>query len=165
MRGGNTLPWAGPTVWLMVAPGQLSVTVGAVQLTAAPHTPASIATGPMLAGQLAITGGCVSGLTVTVKLHVAVIFFLMMRRPPSSTLFPCTTLFRSGPPVWLMVAPGQLSVTVGAVQLTAAPHTPASIATGPIHAWQLAITVARMPSSACNTKKHVAVNTPPSGAA
>src|SRR5258707_3959092 len=77
MRGGNTLPWAGPTVWLMVAPGQLSVTVGAVQLTAAPHTPASIATGPMLAGQLAITGGCVSRLTVTPEMHVAV-------HPPSA---------------------------------------------------------------------------------
>src|SRR3712207_7029909 len=26
-------------------------------------------------------------------------FFLMIRRPPRSTLFPYTTLFRSGPPV------------------------------------------------------------------
>src|SRR3712207_8656291 len=27
-------------------------------------------------------------------------FFLMIRRPPRSTLFPYTTLFRSGHPVW-----------------------------------------------------------------
>src|SRR5207248_11103572 len=27
-------------------------------------------------------------------------FFLMIRRPPSSTLFPYTTLFRSTPPEW-----------------------------------------------------------------
>src|SRR3712207_7657727 len=27
------------------------------------------------------------------------IFFLMIRRPPRSTLFPYTTLFRSGPPL------------------------------------------------------------------
>src|ERR1035441_10796480 len=27
-------------------------------------------------------------------------FFLMIRRPPRSTLFPYTTLFRSRPPIW-----------------------------------------------------------------
>src|SRR6266496_6218509 len=32
-------------------------------------------------------------------LPVAVFFFLMIRRPPRSTLFPYTTLFRSHPPV------------------------------------------------------------------
>ena len=68
---GNKLPLSGPAVCVIVAPGQLSVTVGAVQLTTAPHALASIATGPMLAGQPLITGGCVSGCTVTVKLHVA----------------------------------------------------------------------------------------------
>src|SRR5260221_5185466 len=46
--------------------------VGAVQLTSAPHAPESIATGPMLAGQPTITGGCASGRTLTVKLHAAV---------------------------------------------------------------------------------------------
>ena len=69
---GNKLPLAGPAVCVIVAPGQLSLTVGAVQLTTAPHAPASIATGPILAGQPAITGACASGLIVTVKLHVAV---------------------------------------------------------------------------------------------
>src|SRR5688572_31320570 len=36
------------------------------------------------------------------------IFFLMIRRPPRSTLFPYTTLFRSGgaPPRLLVVPPG-----------------------------------------------------------
>src|SRR5260221_8053131 len=42
------------------------------QLTSAPHAPESIATGPMLAGQPTITGGCASGLTVTVKVQVGV---------------------------------------------------------------------------------------------
>ena len=69
---GNKLPLAGPAVCVIVAPGQLSLTVGAVQLTNAPHTPAPIATGPMSDGQLPINGACVSGLTVTVKVHVAV---------------------------------------------------------------------------------------------
>src|SRR3712207_8134552 len=30
--------------------------------------------------------------------HLRLFFFLMIRRPPRSTLFPYTTLFRSGPP-------------------------------------------------------------------
>ena len=70
--GPNKLPLTGPAVWVIAAPGQLSVTVGAVQLTTAPHAPVSIATGPILAGHPAITGGCASGLTVTVNVHVAV---------------------------------------------------------------------------------------------
>src|SRR5258707_6589701 len=32
------------------------------------------------------------------KIHIRVVFFLMIRRPPRSTLFPYTTLFRSRPP-------------------------------------------------------------------
>src|SRR3712207_7644966 len=32
-------------------------------------------------------------------------FFLMIRRPPRSTLFPYTTLFRSGPPAAVRPAP------------------------------------------------------------
>src|SRR6267378_967688 len=32
--------------------------------------------------------------------HVKLFFFLMIRRPPSSTLFPYTTLFRSGTDGW-----------------------------------------------------------------
>src|SRR5574337_628268 len=31
------------------------------------------------------------------------VFFLMIRRPPRSTLFPYTTLFRSSPPDWTLV--------------------------------------------------------------
>src|ERR1022692_4063053 len=31
-----------------------------------------------------------------VNVHILVFFFLMIRRPPRSTLFPYTTLFRSG---------------------------------------------------------------------
>src|SRR5947209_16387069 len=33
-------------------------------------------------------------------LLVSVFFFFMLRRPPRSTLFPYTTLFRSGAPRW-----------------------------------------------------------------
>src|SRR5436190_23516095 len=32
----------------------------------------------------------------SVVAHVVLVFFLMIRRPPTSTLFPYTTLFRSG---------------------------------------------------------------------
>ena len=35
------------------------------------------------------------GILNMVKVRVDVIFFLMIRRPPRSTLFPYTTLFRS----------------------------------------------------------------------
>src|SRR3982751_6963682 len=37
--------------------------------------------------------------------HTVCFFFLMIRRPPRSTLFPYTTLFRSGPDneIWLAV--------------------------------------------------------------
>src|SRR6266480_1488997 len=49
-------------------------------------------------------------------------FFLMIRRPPRSTLFPYTTLFRSPVPdttteAWSTVAPsaGLVTVTTGAV--------------------------------------------------
>src|ERR1039458_10445002 len=34
----------------------------------------------------------------SVLVHLVPFFFLMIRRPPRSTLFPYTTLFRSGPP-------------------------------------------------------------------
>src|SRR2546427_4690358 len=33
-------------------------------------------------------------------LHASIFFFLMIRRPPRSTLFPYTTLFRSTNPDW-----------------------------------------------------------------
>src|SRR5438034_8318138 len=37
------------------------------------------------------------GRSVTHAPRVLIVFFLMIRRPPSSTLFPYTTLFRSDP--------------------------------------------------------------------
>src|SRR5476651_2806968 len=39
-------------------------------------------------------------------------FFLMIRRPPRSTLFPYTTLFRSTPPSTKMTTFGNVSITV-----------------------------------------------------
>src|SRR6266516_6575743 len=34
---------------------------------------------------------------ISLSIHSILFFFLMIRRPPRSTLFPYTTLFRSGP--------------------------------------------------------------------
>src|SRR2546422_6363907 len=45
-------------------------------------------------------------LSQLVRLRVLFFFFLMIRRPPRSTLFPYTTLFRShGPPLLQLVSP------------------------------------------------------------
>src|SRR6185369_17023384 len=96
-----------------------------VQLTTAPQTPASL---PFTIGvrQPLIVGFSVS-LTVTVKLHVALFpaaslaVYVTVRTPTGNTL-PL-----AGPAVCVIVTPGQLSAAVGAVQLTAAPQTPASL--------------------------------------
>src|SRR5437764_9653389 len=40
---------------------------------------------------------CFSHFSTSLSCLVFVFFFLMIRRPPRSTLFPYTTLFRSGP--------------------------------------------------------------------
>src|SRR3712207_7599094 len=47
-------------------------------------------------------------------------FFLMIRRPPRSTLFPYTTLFRSSKVQPVYVSPGHLIDLAGAVELTLA---------------------------------------------
>ena len=69
MPSGKVLPEAGPAVRVMVAPEQLSVTVGAVQVAVA------VQAGPafklMLLGHATITGG-VTSTTVTVKEQEAV---------------------------------------------------------------------------------------------
>src|SRR3712207_9246626 len=45
-----------------------------------------------------------------------IIFFLMIRRPPRSTLFPYTTLFRSAP--WSVAQQGRTNVSHGCVNLS-----------------------------------------------
>src|SRR2546425_10780762 len=45
-------------------------------------------------------------------------FFLMIRRPPRSTLFPYTTLFRSTPPLWFMEGMAEY-LSIGPID----PHT------------------------------------------
>src|SRR5574337_251257 len=45
-------------------------------------------------------------------------FFLMIRRPPRSTLFPYTTLFRSGLYLWISHALSLSYITFSAVQFT-----------------------------------------------
>ena len=71
---GKVLPEAGPAVRVMVAPEQLSVTVGEVQVATAPHEASAFRL--MLIGQATITGGVLST-TVTVKEQV------LMRPAPS----------------------------------------------------------------------------------
>ena len=66
---GKVLPEAGPAVRVMVAPEQLSVTVGAFQVATAPHEASAFRL--ILIGQAAITGG-VASTTVTVKEHWSV---------------------------------------------------------------------------------------------
>src|SRR3712207_8164482 len=45
------------------------------------------------------------------------IFFLMIRRPPRSTLFPYTTLFRSPDKGWHDMARIQVEIVAGAVEI------------------------------------------------
>src|SRR3989441_586600 len=82
--------------------------------TASLFSPASCS--PRLAGSatpcsatvsLTATGSAVAGSTVVT---IPAFFFLMIRRPPRSTLFPYTTLFRS-----LSALPSTLPVTQGGV--------------------------------------------------
>src|SRR3989442_15272766 len=103
-----------------------------LQVSVAVATPVALVR--VSAGQLSVTtagqvmlGGLVSctvmvwtqlALLVHASVAVQVLFFLMIRRPPRSTLFPYTTLFRSqvsvavATPVALVrVSAGQLSVT------------------------------------------------------
>src|SRR3712207_8820160 len=42
-----------------------------------------------------ISESCTYSLRLTRSISAPIFFFLMIRRPPRSTLFPCTTLFRS----------------------------------------------------------------------
>src|SRR5260221_10089964 len=139
---GNKLPLAKPLVCVTVGTAsQLSVAVGAVQLTIAPHLPVSIGTGPMLPGQPLITGGSASPLTVTVKVHVELL-------PAASLAVYSIVVVPAGnklplakPLVCVTVGTAsQLSLAVGAVQLTIAPHLPVSIGTGPMLPGQPLIT-------------------------
>src|SRR3712207_8942673 len=43
-------------------------------------------------------------------MSLVVLFFLMIRRPPRSALFPCTTLFRSEPSLYLLDRPDPLGL-------------------------------------------------------
>src|SRR5476649_1633361 len=58
-----------------------------------PHTPISASIGPVVPAGIAVS---VNGdlWVTTYKARGLVFFFLMIRRPPRSTLFPYTTLFR-----------------------------------------------------------------------
>src|SRR5256885_9599660 len=54
-----------------------------------------------------------------IYLHVLFFFFLMIRRPPRSTLFPYTTLFRSGDPAALpLVMQSKIGATEAAIDVT-----------------------------------------------
>src|SRR5258706_7059811 len=119
--------------------------VGAVQLTTAPHTPASLGW-VISAGRPTIVGSCAS-LTVTVKLSLCVRFFFNDAASAEIYALSLHDALPIWPAVWAMLLPGQLSAGVGAVQLTTAPHTPASLSwvllalTNPICRLLLAFTV------------------------
>src|SRR5258706_9567704 len=59
-----------------------------------------------------------AGTLVGLGVHTITVFFLMIRRPPRSTLFPYTTLFRSPPTV---ICPVPTSVSAGTNCLAAVP--------------------------------------------
>ena len=124
---GNTDPEAGPAVWAMMLPEQLSAEVGAVQLINAPQTPASLFTA-MLPESPTIVGFCVS-FTFTVNEAVnlfdtaSVAVYVIVVLPIGNTVP------EAGPAVCDILLPEQLSAEVGAVQLTNAPQTSASLLT------------------------------------
>ena len=51
--------------------------------------------GDLGVGKTVLTQGLAEGLGITEAVNSPTFTFLMIRRPPSSTLFPYTTLFRS----------------------------------------------------------------------
>src|SRR5260221_1495612 len=157
MPAGNKLPLGKLLVWVTVgAASQLSLAVGPVQLTIAPHLPKSIGTGPMLPGQPLITGASASRLTVTVKLHVE-LFPVASFAVYSIVVVPAgNKLPLARPLVWVTVgAASQLSLAVGPVQLTIAPHLPKSIGTGPMLPGQPLITGASASPLTVTVKVHV----------
>src|SRR6202041_2433939 len=58
--------------------------------------------GSLTGGQIRIHGPLLTAITAQV-----VVFFLMIRRPPRSTLFPYTTLFRSPSGCWYRSRPSR----------------------------------------------------------
>ena len=56
MPTGNVAPEGKPAVWIMVSPEQLSVTIGAVKVTSAPHRP-NVVLRLTFAGQVNTNGG------------------------------------------------------------------------------------------------------------
>src|ERR1044071_10174913 len=68
--------------------------------------------------------------------------FLMIRRPPRSTLFPYTTLFRSGMPINITIQPTGRHITNPQVLKSFADRQSTRLNSS--HEW-----ISRMPSSAC----------------
>ena len=116
---GKVLPLTGPAVCVIVAPLQLSLTVGAVQEAVAVH--AAPAFTVMFAGQLLIVGA-VTSTTVTVKVQVAVLPLPSVAVYVTVVVPSAKALPLAGPAVCVIVAPGQLSVPVGADQVATAVH-------------------------------------------
>ncbi len=121
---GKALPLAGPEVRTMVAPEQLSETVGAVQVATPVQLPAPVYT-VMSLGQPAIPGASMSFTVITNEqdtefpsASVAVYAIVVL---PTAKLLPL-----AGPALCTIVAPGQLSLTVGAVQVAVCAHVPAA---------------------------------------
>src|SRR5258708_9360849 len=85
--------------------------------------------------------------------HILCFFFLMIRRPPRSTLFPYTTLFRSNGQSWTCIATLSSNVTLDWYALSSdQSNISFSVDNGTLYARQpqqvMAYIVASCPSSA-----------------
>lgn len=127
---GKTDPGAGPAVRVVVAPGQLSVPTGGVQVAIAPdgHVGSSV----MLAGHV-ICGGVLST-TVTTCVSSAKLPLLSVALYVI-VVFPTGKTFPAGTPIRVTTTPGQLSlaVAVPSVASRLATVTPHDVAPAPVN--------------------------------
>ncbi len=119
---GNVEPDGNPLVCVITNPAQLSVAVGATQLTTAPHMPGVLVVVTFI-GHDVNTGNSLS-VTVTVNEHMAVLPLASvavydMLVTPIGKVDP-----DGNPAVWVNTKPAQLSLAVGAAQNTIAPQVP-----------------------------------------
>jgi uncharacterized membrane protein len=124
---GNTDPLGKPETCDSMAPGQLSEKTGVVQFTTEPHI-AAVDGSVILDGQEIKTGAIVSSTVIsnkqTVEFREASVAMYLIVVVPTGKALPLL-----GPADCVMVTPGQLSVAMGAGQLTIALHNPVFAAT------------------------------------
>ena len=121
---GKRLPLAGPAVWLVVTPGQLSAAVGA-KVATAPQRPGEVFS-VMLAGQ--VTEGPAASVTETVKEQLAELPLPSTTTKETVVVPTGNTLPLAGPAVCVGETAPQLSVA-DAAKVTAAPQRPGPLPT------------------------------------